>query len=408
MASQTILTDAKLQGLKPPTAGQQEISDAKVPGLRIRIGKSGVKTFIIRKKVGEKLRNITVGRYGRRLGLAEARKKARVIISDIEAGIDPRAGMKSSGASNNTISAMWLVYLDTKSQMRSIKAVERCFEKYILPALGDRMADAVTRADVTRMIDQIASDKPVMARSVHAQLSAFYTWALPRLEKLPANPCRDAGRPKAPAARDRVLSEDELRALWHAAENEPLPWSAGLKLLILTGQRRGEVFNADRSEFDITARLWAIPPERAKNGLPHIVPLSKPVLRVLEGIPIVDSSKKLFPAHSNSNNGPSGFSRMAKRIKRSVEEHLNREVDDWRLHDLRRTMATGLQRLGVRFEVTEAVLNHVSGSKSGIAGVYQRHDWQEEKWEALKLWGNEVEGIVFEELSEFENDKYLL
>ena len=150
MASQTILTDAKLQGLKSPTAGQHEISDAKVPGLRVRIGKSGVKTFIIRKRVGDNLRNITVGRYGRRLGLADARKKARAIISDIEAGLDPKMVMKSSGPTANTINAMWPVYRDTKAKMRSIKAIERCFEKYIIPEFGDRMADAITRTKIPK------------------------------------------------------------------------------------------------------------------------------------------------------------------------------------------------------------------------------------------------------------------
>jgi len=108
-----------------------------------------------------------------------------------------------------------------------------------------------------------------MARAVHAQLSAFYTWALPRLDRLQSNPCRDAGRPAKGKARDRVLSNEELRALWIAADGEGFPWGPAFKLMMLTGARRKEVFNADRSEFDLKAGEWTIPPARSKNDLAH-------------------------------------------------------------------------------------------------------------------------------------------
>jgi integrase len=266
---------------------------------------------------------------------------------------------------------------------------------YILPALGDRFADTVTRADVTELIDSIVETKPVRARLVHAQLSAFYTWAMPRLEKLPANPCRDAGRPPKAVARDRVLTDDELRALWQVADAEPLPWGPALKLLMLTGARRDEVFNAGRAEFNLKTAEWVIPAERAKNGLPHIVPLPKAAVAVVEAVPGVEDSAKLFPARGNLEKGPSGYSRAQARFRASMEKVLGRtQPEHWRLHDIRRTVATGLQRLGVRVEVTEAVLNHVSGARGGIAGVYQRHDWKAEKRAALDAWATELDRIV--------------
>ena len=229
-----------------------------------------------------------------------------------------------------------------------------------------------------------------MGRNVLAHLSSFYGWALPRLDNLPANPCRDAGRPPAPKSRDRVLSDIELGILWNALDVEPAPFGPAIKLLILTGQRRGEVFDADRSEFDLDAKLWTIPRNRAKNGVAHLVPLSEEALAIIESLTARDDSDKLFPARGNGENGPSGFSKTMTRLRTAIEKEAERPVAHWTLHDLRRTLATGLQRLGIRLEVTEAVLNHISGSRAGIVGVYQRHDYFTEKREALDAWAKEV------------------
>lgn len=387
------LTDAKIKGLKSPESGQSEYSDSDVPGLRIRVGKSGIKTFILRKRVSGKLRNITVGRYGPRLGLAAARRKARQLISDIEAGKDVSPARREGSVL--TIRAMLPQYIASKTRRRTVDETERIFRRYILPEFGDRIADMVTRAEVTKLIDEIATTAPAMARAVHAQLSAFYSWALPRLDRMQSNPCRDAGRPRKSPSRDRVLNDRELEALWKLASAEPLPWGAGLKLLILTGARREEVFAADRAEFDTVANEWTIPAVRSKNGLPHIIPLSPLALKVLATIPDHETSPKLFPTRTKANaddRGPSGFSKAQARIRQSLELAIAPDpVAHWTMHDIRRTVATGLQRLGVRFEVTEAVLNHVSGSRGGIAGVYQRHDWKAEKSDALLSWSQFLE-----------------
>jgi integrase len=245
------------------------------------------------------------------------------------------------------------------------------------------------------MVDTIAATAPTMGRAVHAQLSAFYSWAMPRLDRLDANPCRDAGRPNKPKARDRVLTDAELGALWQVADAEPQPWGPALKLLMLTGARRDEIFSADRDEFDVRPGEWIIPAERAKNGQAHIVPLSRAALDIVKTIPAVEGTDKLFPARGNAENGPSGFSKAQARFRSSLDEALERDGGEhWTLHDIRRTVATGLQRLGVRFEVTEAVLNHVSGAKGGIAGVYQRLDWKAEKRTALEAWARELDRIV--------------
>ena len=399
MASAVGLTDAKIKGLKPPEKGQAEYADKVVSGLRVRIGASGTRTFIVRKRIGGRIANVTVGRFhDQRFTLADARKKARTLLNDIEGGGDPRAETrKKAGAGSGTVRALFDDYKKAKASKRSIAEIERIFCKYVLPEIGDRLADSVNRADVTRLIDGVATGgskpTPVMARAVAAQLSAFYSWAMPRLHRLEVNPCRDAGKPDRPKARERVLNNAELKALWTVLEGEGLPWGPSVKLLILTGQRRDEVFSADRAEFDLQARLWTIPADRAKNGKAQLVPLSPAAVELLEGVPEIEGSDKLFPSRSNLKNGASGFSKALARMTAAMERELG-PIERFTLHDLRRTLATGLQRLGVRLEVTEAVLNHVAGTRGGLVGVYQRHQFLDEKRHALEAWAAEVERIV--------------
>ncbi len=279
------LTDAKILALKPPVTGQAEYADSVVPGLRLRVGVSGTKTFMLRKRVAGKSRNITLGRYSERMTLSDARKKARLILSDVEMKADPVKALpkpRRRVVAGHTVRALWPDYKKSKSHLRKVAEIERVFERHILPEFGDRAADAITRSEITRFIDDIAQRTPVMARNVLSYFSAFYTWALPRLDRLPGNPCRDAGRPPKPKPRERVLSDKEIGALWHVLEAEGPPFGPAIRLLLLTGQRRNEVFEAERSEFDLEGKLWTIPGERAKNGSAHLVPLAPPVAAIVK------------------------------------------------------------------------------------------------------------------------------
>ena len=211
----TILTDAKILGIRRPQQGQVEVRDKAVPGLRIRIGASGTRTFVLRKTVVGRYRNITLGRYCDRFGLAEARRKARQLFTDIETMDDPVMALPQPRrrAAVVTVRGLWPDYRKAKANRRTIREIERVFERHILPEFGDRAADKIRRSEITRFIDEIARTTPVMARNILAYFSAFYSWALPRLDDLEGNPCRDAGRPPAPKSRDRVLSQQEVGAL---------------------------------------------------------------------------------------------------------------------------------------------------------------------------------------------------
>ena len=391
------LSDTKILALKRPESGQIEYLDTVVPGLRVRIGVTGTKTFVLRKRIAGKNRNLTLGRFGERLTVAEARKKARQILSDVELKADPAAALprpQRRVVHEHTLNALWPAYRQSKVHLRTVGEVERIFKQHILPEFGDRAADGITRSEITRFIDKIGKRTPVMARNVLSQFSAFYSWALPRLDNLPGNPCRDAGRPPKPKSRERVLADTEIGALWHVLEREGHPFGPAIKLLLLTGQRRNEVFEAERSEFDLDKKVWTIPATRAKNGSANLVPLSPPVIRLVKDLLGHDRGDKLVPARGNWEAGPSGFSKVMSRVRTDLEARIGTPVPHWTLHDLRRTMATGLQRLGIRLEVTEAVLNHLSGARSGIVGVYQRHHYFEEKRSALTAWSREVRRLA--------------
>ena len=409
MANKVGLTDARIAGLKAPATGQIEIADGIIAGLRLRMGASGTKTYILRKRVQGKWLNVTIGRHGPSFTLANARRKARDLLVDVEQGksIARKPGAKRKGSKGvGTVAELYKIYLSQQieGKKRSAKEFDRVFRIYIEPELGDRLADSITRSDVSRFVEKIAFERGketlTMARIVYRHLSTFYSWALTRLEHLPANPCRDAWHPKPSEPRDRVLSDRELAALWEAAFEEGHPFGHVVQMLILTAQRRGEVLDATCDEFDLKGKVWTIPGDRAKNGKANVVPLSSQALAVVTEIFMTagiapdeahKQSQLLLASKVTDTNSVSGLSKAWKRIRKSVDEKLGYEAGHFTPHDIRRTVATGLQRLGIPLVVSEAVLNHQSGSAmAGVAGVYHRHQYTNEKREALALWGMEV------------------
>ncbi|OYX64933.1 MAG: integrase [Novosphingobium sp. 32-60-15] len=413
MTNKVGLTDARIAGLKAPATGQMELADGIVPGLRLRMGASGIKTYILRKRVQGKWLNVTIGRHSPNFTLANARRKARDLLVDVEQGknIARKAGAKRKGTKGvGTVAELYEIYLtqQIEGKKRSAKEFDRVFRKYIEPEIGDRLADSITRTDVSRFVEKIAFERGketlTMARIVFRHLSTFYVWALTRLEHLPANPCRDAWRPKRSEPRDRVLSDRELAALWQAAAEDGSPFGHLVQMLILTAQRRGEVLEATCDEFDFKTKVWTVPGDRAKNGKANVVPLSAQALTIANAIfsaagidpdEAHKQSKLLLASRVTPSNSISGLPKAWKRIRASVDEKLGYETGHFTMHDIRRTVATGLQRLGIPLVVSEAVLNHQSGSaKGGVAGVYHRHQYTNEKREALAIWGREVLQLV--------------
>ncbi|MEQ7872890.1 tyrosine-type recombinase/integrase [Sphingomonas sp. ASV193] len=383
------LTDETIAGIPIPEEGYVEFSDCNVPGLRLRVKSTGIKTFSIRLREDRRAYSVVVGEYDvNEFPLSKARACARSIVDRRRMSVSSA----KTGINNETFNSLLPRYLNAKQSLRSIAEIERLFFHHILPVFGQRVPWEVRRSEITALSDGIESVR--VSRAVIAQLSAFYSWLLPRFDELAANPCIGAGKPPVPKPRDRVLSDEELVCLWRASELDQGTIALGVRLLILTLQRRGEVFGALRSELNLSEATWTLPSERTKNKRVHEVPLASTAQTLFAQQLEISVSERIFPSRGNGERTVSGFSKAWRRLCERTEGLLGRAVPSFTIHDLRRTGATRLQQLGVALPVTEAVLNHVSGSREGIVGVYQRYSYSAEKREALKLWDEKVRSLI--------------
>jgi integrase len=249
--------------------------------------------------------------------------------------------------------------------------------------------------DVRDLLDEVVKvSGPVAANRALTALKTAFRWRVDRdSETLPKSPCDGVNAPSPETARERVLDDLELAALWRAAEADGYPFGRMVQLLILTGCRRDEAREARWAEFDLPARKWNIPGRRTRNGRDHIVPLSDAAVVILATLPrIKGGAGLLFTKNGETIIG--GLGRAKDQLADAMTRELGAEPERWVLHDIRRTFVTGLQRLGVRLEVAEAAVNHKSGSVSGVTAVYAKRDYAEEKRAALDAWARHVEAIL--------------
>lgn len=249
--------------------------------------------------------------------------------------------------------ALWSAYLEERGRdTRFWRDLDKRFTKHVLPKIGDGR-----KGDIIHLLD--SQGGPVAKRTLYEALGPFYKWLLYK-DVITTNPMSSILPPRLAESRDRILSVSEVRELWRRTEAEPY-WGPFFRLLLLTGQRRSEVAGMQWKELDLVAKVWTIPKERTKNGRAHKVPLSPQAMMII-------NSRPPFIGQN-----PSGFSKAKARVG-----------GEWRIHDLRRTVATGLEELGVDPVVIEAVLNH---SKKGVRAVYHRFQYEIKKREALDKWG---------------------
>jgi integrase len=260
----------------------------------------------------------------------------------------------------------------------------RLLRLYVLGRWPDRNISEITRANVRTMLGDI--EKPIAANRVHSIVRKLFNWCVEN-DLIISSPVASIKPPYPETSRDRVLTDDELRSVWRAADEIGFPFGSIVQLLILTGQRRGEVAGMEWAEVNLTNRLWTLPRERTKNNRRHEVPLSPQAVAIVEGLSRI-SDRYVF-----SLNGTKPFNGF------KAKERLCPEIADWTIHDLRRTVASGMARLGVSLVVIEKVLNHVSGSLAGIVGVYQRHEFAEEKRAALEKWADHIQRLVSNRLT---------
>lgn len=384
------LTKANVAKLSLPE-GKSEllVFDEALAGFGIRLRYGGKRTWIAQYRFGSKQRRMSLGST-ETLDAEEARKRAKSALSKVNLGTDPQTE-KAHGRlkASVTIGATVETYLSRREARLKANhfADVRRYLRVHWAALHEIAVHSVTRSMVAARLAEIATGNGLYAANrARAALSAFYSWAIG--EGLAnENPVVGTNKPVDEVSRDRVLMPDELRLAWHLAGAGD--FGAIVRLLILTGQRREEVGGMLWSELDLDAGLWSIGKDRTKNGLQHDVPLSPPAVAILRGISRRDDRDFVF----GSSNGPfQGWSnakaaldaRMAATLK--AERGNAAKLTSWRLHDIRRTVATRLGDQGALPHVVEAILNHISGHRAGVAGIYNRAVYAAEKRDALDRW----------------------
>jgi integrase len=368
------LTAKSIESFPPALARRYEVWDQTLPSFGVRISHTGRKTWFVSSRTCGRLKRHTIGTYPV-LSLSDAREIARKIIGDIQRGTYETPAEKCGAPTlGETIPEFISRYARPKN--RGWRETERILVKF--SPLYNKCLDEVKRSDIVKVLDDIiASGAPFRANRALAAIKKLFAWSLDR-GLIEINPIAGIRPPTKERSRDRVLSDGEIGRLWSASEELGYPFGPLLQLLLLTAQRRGEVAKMRWSHVDFERRIWTIPSEAAKNGRAHEVPLSDMVLDVFRGLPTFVRSDFVFTTTGRSPI--SGFGRM----KRNLDAKMG--VTGWRLHDLRRTAASGMARLGTAPHVIEKVLNHVSGTISGVAAVYIRHGFKEEKAEALLRW----------------------
>ncbi|HEX2446856.1 MAG TPA: tyrosine-type recombinase/integrase [Methyloceanibacter sp.] len=370
-------TDKTLRGLNPPATGQVDYWDELLPGLGIRIGTTGKKSFFVGTRISGHYRRITLKPPYPHLELAEARKQARAIIADAHAGIGPEVRKKRSEA--GTFKAVCDAFMTdyaknhrTKSEMQRKIDVE-------LADWHDRQITEITRADIKEKVRLKAREAGVSANRLLGLIGKIFAWALDE-EIIDASPALRIKQPTEEFERDRVLSLDEIKLLWPAFEQTGYPWGPLYQMLLLTAQRRGEVASMKWSQINNDG--WRLPAANAKTKTGHLVPLSSLAREILGGIPQI--SEYVFRAHVDAPL--QGWSLAKRRIDKIVTL-----PEPWHTHDLRRSAATHMRSIGVDRLVVSKVLNHAEG---GITKVYDRWSADPEKMAAMERWANRLREII--------------
>ena len=384
------LTKSTIDALATP---EKEIVfwDQTLPGFGLKITPKGRKVFIVLYRGaggGSRLRKYTIGPHGR-ITLHNARIEAQKVLAARLKGRDPATEKLEVRRRLTADTVPELISLYGKlhlSQRRSGREVMQILQRDLVERFGSRSVHSISKRDVIDVVNAVIDrGSPVAANKSLKVVKSFFNWCVGRAI-VERSPCVGIRAPTVERARDRVLTDRELTAIIRAARQLGGPYGAIVEVLALTGQRRDEVARMSWDEVDLNHRVWTLPGERTKNDKPHVVQLSDPAAAVIGAQP--RSGRFVF-----SRNGAVPIGDFSSQ-KRRLEDLCG--VSHWRLHDLRRTTVSGMARLGVAPHVADKILNHVAGTISGVAAVYQRHEFLKERRDALERWGAHVVRLLRE------------
>ncbi|MCB1884754.1 MAG: tyrosine-type recombinase/integrase [Geminicoccaceae bacterium] len=378
--------------LPGPDGGRFDVVhwDDDLPGFGLRVLSSGARSWVVRYRIGTRQRNVSLGKASA-LPPAKAREEAARILARTKLGQDTRVEIEArravaSAPKERTLGDVVELYARhgiAGQKARTQVETRRYLEKHWAPLHRLPFARVGRREVAARLLELRDASGAVAANRARSALSALYAWAIQQ-GMADQNPVVGT-RKNAEASRERTLRPEEMKALWDATAG-PGDHAAIVRLLLLAGQRREEVAAMRWGEVDLERGVWTLPAARTKNGRAHEVPLSLQAQALLESLPRPEGRDLVF----GRGGGPfSGWSQSKRRLDAKVG------FTGWTLHDLRRTVVTGMAEMGVQPHVVEAVVNHVGGhNKVGVAGVYNRATYAGEKRAALQAWADCLDGVV--------------
>jgi len=420
------LTDAAVKRYKAKPGERIDYFDTLLGhGFALRVSgptprsPEGRKSWVLFYRFGGALKRMTIEPGYPALGLGEAREQARAALQALAKGEDPAAGKMEAKTSRkrvpaaakeqapntieNIIDEFMRRYMQAKKRApRYIEETRRNFDKHVLPSWCGRLLGSITRRDVIELLDAIADEgKPIAANRVRAGLGKLFNWSIQR-GIIEASPVAMVERPGAETERERALTDAEIRTVWLAAERLAYPFGPFCRMALATGQRRSEVAGMRWADIDESQRTWTLPAKLTKANRAHVVPLSPLAMNILGDCPrggahvFTSRRRRGAKAGDTEADAPiSGFSKAKAMLDATAAELATAEegapVAPWRLHDLRRTAATVMGRLRVSRFVLSRVLNHADSS---VTGIYDRHEYLDEKRQALDAWGQFIETLT--------------
>jgi integrase len=380
------LTKSAIDNL-PVLAKDAVYWDSGLPGFGVKVTPKGRKVFLVMYRLagaGSRLRKYTIGPYGR-VTLPMAKAQAQKIFAARLDGRDPAEEKRQSRRRLVVDRIDDLVETFIREHVAKIgtnRRITNLLRRDVIAHWGTKSIHEIKKRDVSDLISLIAQRNAHASHRLLKTLKTFFRWCVGRAV-IDFSPAEGISSSYREVSRDRVLADQELAAVIRAARRMPLPYGRIVEFLALTGQRREEVAQLKWEELDEKTRTWTVPGSRTKNKKIHIVHLSEPAWKVVEAC---SGEPYVFGTATGKR-----FQRFGKG-KRAIDKLC--EVAGWRLHDLRRTIVSGMARLGIPPHVADKILNHQAGTISGVAAVYQRHDFLAERKEALDRWGIHVEQIV--------------
>jgi integrase len=364
-----------------------EIADSRVVGLRIVVTPRAFKSWACRYVFKSRTRKLTIGPYPR-VTLKSARKLASSALLKVHSGTDPAAEKveERRRAKSDTVGKAFADYDKAhlaKRRASTAAETKRIFAKYVLPKWRTRPVISITKADVIELLDGVKA--PIMANRIFVAISTFFKWCSQK-NLITISPCVGLTKPHEEAKkRSRVLTDLELKYFWRACNRIGFPFGPLFKALLLTGARLNECAGMTWDELNQNARIWSLASKRTKTGESHAIYISDGFENILDGI------KPNFDFVFGRDKPPSGFSKAKKILDREMTALMTEEFEQpsapWRIHDLRRTMRTGLARIGIKDRVAERAVNHILG---GVEGTYNVHGYPV----AFKAWSAHVAKIV--------------